>query len=190
MDLGSIFLILALFILVALFVGRPLFEHKSTSVSQEEHDISGLLAERDRLINALHELDFDYTLKKIPEEDYPLQRTTLLQRGAEVLRRLDEYQHLEQTITAEERLETEIAIRRAGLAKEQTPSRSGTPVVAGASAGNSANHRTPGDEIEALIAQRRRTLGEEAAGFCPQCGSPVHKSDKYCPRCGNLLIHP
>ena len=34
------------------------------------------MAERDRVINSLQELDFDFKLGKIPEEDYPVQRSS------------------------------------------------------------------------------------------------------------------
>ena len=78
MDIGSIFLILALLILVALFVSRPFISRSQETVSltldPQDHERSSLLAERDRLLNALQELDFDATLGKIPEEDYPAQR--------------------------------------------------------------------------------------------------------------------
>lgn len=84
MDIGSILLILGLLLLVTLFIARPLMEKRSVVVSQEEHELSALLAERDRLLNALQELDFDYAMGKIPEEEYPAQRSVLLQRGAEV----------------------------------------------------------------------------------------------------------
>jgi hypothetical protein len=45
----------------------------------------------------------------------------------------------------------------------------------------------PDDDLEALIASRRRDKEEKAAGFCSQCGSPVHQADKFCPRCGAIL---
>ncbi|MBU0510386.1 MAG: hypothetical protein KJ638_01630 [Chloroflexi bacterium] len=90
MDLGSIFLLLSLLILTALYIGRPLYERSATAVRPVEHELSALLAERDRVLNALSELDFDHALGKIPEDDYPLQRKKLIQRGAEVLRQLDE----------------------------------------------------------------------------------------------------
>ncbi len=90
MDLGSIFILLSLLILTALYIGRPLYERGATTVSPVEHKHSALLAERDRILDALSELDFDHDLGKIPEGDYPLRRKQLVQRGAEVLRQLDE----------------------------------------------------------------------------------------------------
>ena len=185
MDIGSIFLILGLFILVGLFISRPFLERTSVSVSQEEHEYSALLAERDRLLNALQELDFDNALGKVPEDDYPSQRSALLQRGAEVLRQLDTYQKEvpEGDLSAgmEDRLEAAIAARRADAARvnaaPQLQTVEGIPNSQGAA----------DDDLEALLASRRRDRREKAAGFCSQCGGAVQKSDRFCPKCGNAV---
>lgn len=184
MDIGSLFLILALLVLVALFVSRPFFEHKMTrlSVSQEEHDISGLLAERDRILNALQELDFDYALRKIPEEDYPAQRAYLLQRGADVLRKLDQMQAITAGEDAEARLEAAVAARRADARQASANARSQRGVMEAA-----AQVSVPDDELETILADRRRVRQEKAVGFCPQCGGPIHRSDRFCPKCGTTL---
>ena len=183
MDLGSIFLILALLLLVSLFISRPLLERKSVSVSAEEQEYSSLLAERERILSALQELDADFTMGKIPEEDYPAQRALLLQLGADVLRKLDAYKpgkEESEPYEAGESLESALAARRAAY---QT-------VTSGAAVGNSngngySNNLTqPDDELEALIASRRRARKEKAGGFCSQCGSPILKSDAFCPKCG------
>jgi len=175
MDLGSIFLILGLFLLVMLFIGRPLIEHKATAVSQEEHQLSSLMAERDRVLNALQELDFDHALGKIPEADYPGQRTALLQQGAQILRQMDAFRQAAPAVDAEARLEAAIATRRADAARAPLSPNGGS---------NRAVHQSPDDGLEALIASRRRQRSEKAAGFCPQCGKPVQKSDRFCPNCG------
>ena len=185
MDLGSIFLILALFILVGLYLARPFLEKRSVSVSSvADHDVSSLLAERDRVIGALQELDFDYALQKIPEEDYPVQRGMLLQRGADVLRQLDEYQPSQSAAsTAEDRLESAIAARRADAAKEPR-----TAVEATAARPN-GNKPVPAanDDLEALIAARKRAQPGKAVGFCPKCGGPIKQADRFCPKCGEKL---
>ena len=68
MDIGSIFLILAILVPVVIFITRPILEHSATVVTDEEHQYSALLAERDRVLLALQELEFDHDLGKIPEE--------------------------------------------------------------------------------------------------------------------------
>ncbi len=170
MDIGSIFLILALAMLVVLYVTRPFVEHKATLTAETEQEISSLLAQRESIIRTLAELDFDHALGKIPEEDYPQQRRMLLQRGAEVLRRLDALQQGAQApAAAEDRLEAAIAARRAARRGAQAAERPAPP---------------PDDPLEAAIAARKRRRQEKAAGFCPQCGAPLQRSDKFCPRCG------
>ena len=189
MDIGSILLILALFILVALFIARPLLDHKqsrgramqgepkvSAQVTTEEQAYFTLLAERDRVLNALQELDFDYTLGKIPEEDYPGQRAGLVQRGATILRQIDAITQ-EEVTSAEARLEAAIAARRI-TAEQKVPEPNGVSQA--------------DDPLEAMIAARRRSQAkaEKAAGFCARCGNPLQKSDRFCPKCGEPSINP
>jgi septum formation topological specificity factor MinE len=194
MDIGSILILLALTILVGLFVARPILEHKSSSVSQEEQELSTLLAERDRTLLALQELDFDYSLGKIPEEDYPIQRWRMLDYGADILRKLDHLQpairSTQTAMNAEDRLEQAIAERRAqadAVLKTAPAAQLEAVAMPGGAAvkkGNGASSAAPDDKLEVLIAERRRSRQGKAAGFCHQCGSPVQQSDSFCPRCG------
>jgi rubrerythrin len=174
MELGAILLILALSALVALFVAQPFLERRAFKmVSAEEHTSSSLMAERDRLIGALQELDFDHTLGKIPAEDYPVMRAQLLAQAADVLRTLDELTPSTekgklQKNRAEERVEAEVAARREDAAIERKAKTSGDD-----------------DDIEEMLAARRAARKEKTAGFCSKCGKPLMKSDKFCPACGN-----
>lgn len=184
MDIGSIFLILGLLVLVAIYIARPLMEERSADLRQQDHDLSSLLAERDRLLTALQELDFDYTLGKIPEEDYPAQRAALVERGVDVLRSLDALQAETYPEDEEARIDAAIAVRRAET----------TAVPAPAPGNGSGVRLKPAplavgqdDDLEAMLANRRRNRKEKAAGFCPQCGGPVQKSDSFCPKCGRQL---
>src|SRR5215208_7710944 len=89
MQITAIFFTLAILILVAIYLYAPFIEQRAHRVTEEEHELSALMAERDRVINSLQELDFDFNLGKIPEEEYPTQRASLLQRGANILREID-----------------------------------------------------------------------------------------------------
>jgi rubrerythrin len=177
MDTGSVFLILGLLILVSLFISRPFFIHKATTVSKQEHQLSVLLAEKERLMLALQELDFDFTLGKIPQEDYPAQRASFLNQTATILSQLDAMQGESQTAVSSRpivanrsnpRTESQLANKR--QRKRRLPAN-----VSG------------DDELEAMIAARRRERSEKAAGFCHQCGKPFQLSDQFCPRCGATL---
>lgn len=186
MDLGSIFIILALLIGVGIFVSRPFLENKSSpSVSYndpEEHKLSELMAERDRVLNAIQELDFDATLGKIPAEDYPVQRSALIERGAGILRSLDQLQNSgshEVEEATEERLEAVIAARKIDAA----------PSVAQPVGNGNNGNPIPSydDEIEDILAKRRRERQGKSVGFCPQCGRSIQKIDLFCPKCGAKL---
>jgi len=177
MDIGSVLLILALLIPVVLFIARPFFEpglvEEEGLTQVEDHDLSGLLAERDRILNALQELEFDHVLGKIPDEDFPAQRAWLVQQGAQILRRLDQLQPpAEDAGNVVERVEAVVAQRRADAARMSV---------------NLEPALAADDDLEVALAQRRRQRQEKAAGFCPQCGGPVQKSDHFCPKCGTVL---
>jgi hypothetical protein len=188
MDIGSIFLILALLILVVVFITRPLFDRKvvpvaDPSVDERDHELSSLLAERDRLLNALQELDFDHAMGKIPEEDYPAQRTLLLTQAAAVLQKLDELQADSDADEMERRLEAAIAARRATVQPSLEPAQA---ELVGAS--TAASIAPADDDLEVLLARRRRERQGKAAGFCPKCGGPIQQTDRFCPKCGAAIV--
>jgi hypothetical protein len=189
MDIGSILLILSLLILVGLFISRPHFERKEAKISsedaEEEHEYSMLLAERDRMLDSLEELDFDYTVGKIPEEDYPEQRNALIRRGAYILQELDKFEEDYPEEHAEDRLERAIAARRTAV--QIDPSTQASNLTPEPSGESPVNQLIEDDEVEALIAARRRTRSDKSAGFCTQCGTAVTKSDRFCSKCGNAL---
>jgi hypothetical protein len=168
MEIAAILLTFGVIILVGLYLYAPLLERQGRRVTAEEHEISSLLAERDRVVNSLQELDFDFKLGKIPEGDYPVQRASLLQRGADILRSIDSFSP--QSASAqdtESRLEKAIAARRADASARQA--------------------ELTDDDLESMIVSRRKARKSKSAGFCPKCGKPVLTSDKFCPSCGKSL---
>ncbi len=88
MPIGSVLLVLALAILVALIVARPFWETQRANWTEAEEP-SALLAERERILEALLELDFDHQLGKVPEEIFASQRAYLVNKGAQVVKQLD-----------------------------------------------------------------------------------------------------
>lgn len=168
MELTAIFFSLAVLILVGMYLYAPFMDRRARNVTEEEHELSALMAERDRVINSLQELDFDFKLGKVPEEDYPAQRASLLQKGAEVLKQIDTLApQLTSAQDTEARLEKAIAARRADAAVATT--------------------EVSDDDLEAMIAARRKGRREKSAGFCPRCGKPVMVTDRFCPACGKSL---
>ena len=100
MELSSILLILSLLVLTVVFIGQPFFQRQTKKINksnprltpeeiQLDHNRSTLLAEKERCLAAIQELDFDHSLHKIPEDLYPIQRAELMQTAARVLQQLD-----------------------------------------------------------------------------------------------------
>jgi len=175
MELSSFFSVLAVIVIVGIYLSAPFTMRARAPRSRESHEVSVLKAERDRVINSLQEIDFDFKLGKIPAEDYPEQRAALLQKGAEILGKLDELASLNPTPlsswgrgrTAAARIENAAAAKR------------------GDSSGEAAQFSD--DELESMIEARRREHKSNSAGFCPKCGKPVLATDKFCPSCGKAL---
>ena len=158
MDIGALFILLALTILVAMYLAQPYMERRTKIVSVEELELSALFAKRDDAIDALKELEFDNMLGKVPEEDYPAQKAELMQNGADAMRRIDEHQS---DGVAKDDLEAAITSRRADSI--------------------SVNND---DDIASLIAARRSKRKAKSGGFCSNCGHPVLSKDKFCTNCG------
>ncbi len=161
MDFGALFLTLGVALLAGLYIAAPLLRPATQGALPDDHEYSELLARRDSIVAALEELELDYDLGKLTETAYRAQKAALLKQGAEVLERLDALTQTQSTQGAEERLQAAVAQRRRAA--------------------------TADDPIEALLEQRRRQRQEKAAGFCPQCGAPVLKTDRFCPKCGFRL---
>ena len=159
MDIAAIILTLTVLILVGLYLYAPFVRGNSQRLTREEHDLSALLAEQDRVLSSLQELDFDYKLAKIPEEDYPAQRNSLLQRGADLLRKIDALQ------------ESYNLQQKNGKPGKKSPTKD----------------KLTDELLESMIGARRKTFKGSFDGFCPKCGKPVMASDRFCPSCGKAL---
>ena len=160
MDIGALFILLALVIVIAMYLAQPYMERSVALVSADELELSALFAKRDQAINSLKELEFDNSLGKVPEDDYPRQRETLMKEGAETMRQIDEFKARGVTISAnEDQLEKAIAKRRIE--------------------GDSVD-----DDLESMISARRSKRNKKSSGFCPSCGHPLLSGDKFCTSCG------
>jgi hypothetical protein len=89
MDLGSLLIMLGLIVAVVAFLARPLVEKRTSAVTAEEHRLSALQAERDKILTMIREIEMDHAMGKISEDDFRTQRVALVARGSAVLRELD-----------------------------------------------------------------------------------------------------
>jgi hypothetical protein len=170
MDIGVILLTLSVLLLVVLFIIWPFFDSRKSTSTPQAQELSALMAEQDRVLTALQELDFDNSLGKIPAEDYHPQRAELVQRGVDALGKIDALSSKPVPMDdAEKRIEAAIAARRADASM---------PVSQSVDAD---------DDLESLIAARRSERKEKSGGFCPNCGRSILSSDRFCPNCGKVI---
>jgi len=108
METTSILLILTVLLLTAAFISRPFFIKDprylrkvnpvdGAAKEKMDHIHSSLLAEKERILSSIQELDFDYSLHKVPEDLYPIQRAELLQQAAGLLKELEDMGFLHET---------------------------------------------------------------------------------------------
>ncbi|MBK8782806.1 MAG: zinc-ribbon domain-containing protein [Anaerolineales bacterium] len=168
MELGSLFLVLAVIVVVGIYLYAPFTSRARRARTSETHEVSSLKAERDRVVNSLQELDFDFKLGKIPEEDYPEQRTALLQKGS--------------TFFA-----SSMNLRLSQLLQTTWKHASKKLLPLNARISSEAESQVNDDDLEAMIAARRKEHKSKSAGFCPKCGKPVLVTDKFCPSCGKAV---
>ena len=177
MDIAALFFTLAILVLVIFFLSGPLVQRRTRSLSTHDHELSGLLAERDQILDTLQELEFDAKLGKIPKDVYPMQRAQLVQHGADVLRQIDEL-----TPTSTEADPT-------APSDEQPVNLEDDPIEQALAQRRAARvgAYSIDDRYEVLIAERRRNHTDKATGFCPKCGKPILQSDRFCAACGKAL---
>ncbi len=169
MDIGALLILLAILLLMMAYLVQPFLTPRRRRVTMEEKRYSSLMAEYERVLGALQELDFDHRLGKIPEEEYPLLRAELLKKGTALLQELEALRERISEAEAERRLEATLEERHAQRTQES-------------SAGLSD------EELERLLARRRAARKGKGEGFCPACGHPFMEGDRFCSSCG-LALH-
>ena len=163
----------ALLLVVVFIVARPWLEPGAAEAGEAD-PAAPLLAERERILTALRDLDFDQATGKLTEDEYAAQRAELVAQGAAALRQLDAVAPGRAPAYAGGQgtdLDTEI---EQAIARHRA--RPAAP----------APRRAPEHAIEAAVAQRRQTApaGPGSARFCGQCGRPLRPGDKFCGGCG------
>jgi len=109
MGIGTILIGLALLTVIIALVISPLLEPRRPAVEPPNLRES-LQAEREGVIRAIRELDLDFRTRKLNDDDYKTLREAQVQRGAAVLRELDQ---LEASDDIDAQIEDRIAhIRR------------------------------------------------------------------------------
>lgn len=161
------------------WVFRPLLQPRplESLSSQGERGRERVLEQaKADVYEAIKEMEFDYGMGKISEDDYQELKSQYTAKAVEILKEVDSVKEGENDI--------DVAIEREvqQLREKQGEDDIGLAV-----------------EGEVLKARgKKRSIGERKQGeetvwkvnFCPQCGRKVAPKNKFCQGCGVRLIPP
>lgn len=177
MTIGSIFLGLALLILVGLFITRPLIKRQPRRRSNTSAH-QAMLAQKEAVLTQILNLDFDYDTGKVPESEYKKLRTDYIGEATAILKQLDALESGEEIVdsvaekTDGEATKSQTAEIEAAIALlRQSPTKSAPSPLS-----------TPPD--------LKTYSGNGKATYCTQCGQPADSTDKFCAFCGHKLPQP
>lgn len=165
-----------LFSVVAiLVVAWPLLKKGPAPVLVEDDRLVELLLRKDQVMTSIKDLEFDYRVGKLSEEDYQLYDQRLRRQAVGLLQQIEKVAPEAASLDAS--LEHEILRQR----KVATDAKSAK--------------LTTDEHVEAEIARRRAVAPGAAstvtpvtvngnARFCTNCGSQLAPQHKFCASCG------
>ena len=174
MTIGSIFLALALLVLVSLYVARPLLKPVSRSRSRLT-TYQALTAQKEAILVQIRSLDFDYSTGKLTDADYHRKREEFMVQAEDIYRRLDE-------------LEDQVATTEQPSATRTTGATSDIENEIEAAIARRRSHPAPEAPVSSQTPQPAASNGKTKS--CPECGRPTEADDKFCANCGHKLLNP
>ena len=158
MEISALFTGLALFAGSIAYVSLP-FRQKRSKDTQPSSTHLQKEGQRQVILSALRDLDFDFRTGKVSEEDYKPLRAQLLVKAAE---------YVEQEKQGDEQLEALIQTRRAAQQPDPGCHHCGARIVAG----------------QRFCSKCGSAVNNE---LCSSCGKKIQASDLFCPSCGKKI---
>ena len=170
------------------FVVWPLLKPGPAPVMVEDDRLTELLGRKDAVLKAIKDLEFDYQVGKLSEEDYQLYDQRLRRQAVALLQQIE--QVAPQSADLDTAMEAEIAQRRRvldpGRAAGKPAVAAGAAVAAAASAPVSVAATAPAAAL-AIAGAAPGGNGAVSGGvprFCTNCGSRLEAHHKFCANCG------
>jgi len=161
MEISALFIGLALFATGVAYVSLP-FRQKPRGDTNSSKVPMQQGAQREAVLAALRDLDFDFKTGKVSEEDYKPLRAQLMAEAA---------QYIEAEKKEDEQLEALIRTRRKTHKENTKCEHCGAPMEADqrlcSKCGSAVNHE-----------------------LCPSCGKKIQAGDLFCSSCGNKIQVP
>lgn len=182
-PIGSLLLALALFLVVALFVVRPLLFAAPSAAQIARSKREQLQAEKEQILAQIRALDFDFETDKMPEAEYQQARERLLAAAAALLQQIDSLAPAAGPEAAAgngvDEVEAAIAARRR--------QRVAADIEAAVAQRRAQTQSVAGRQPAAIVAGNGHGSERSGRAFCPQCGQPHDEGDRFCAYCGQKL---
>jgi rubrerythrin len=150
----------ALLSLIALaYVIAPLVKPGPAVIVVEDERLTELIGRKDALLTAIKELDFDYQVGKLSEEDYRRFDERLRRQAIGLLQQIEKA--APESADLDQMLEAEIARRR-----------------------KTRDRTIPMAQEQASLRQPAAIAKEGKVRFCTNCGQPLGSHHKFCANCG------
>ena len=166
MDIGAILIGMALLALTVPMVMQPFWQSAPKRVEpdghkgQSAHNGNNLNPQRDQVLVALRDLDFDYQTGKVVEQDYTVLRSDLLAQAAQLFQPQE---------AEDEAIEELIRARREALSVNEA---------------RTCGHCGKKISVDDCFCPG---CGEAVGISCPQCGKSLTSEDRFCSACGERI---
>ena len=166
----SIVIALLLAAIAVMAVVWPLLRPGPAPVMVDDDRLTDLLGRKDAVMVAIKELEFDYRVGKLSEEDYQLYDQRLRRQALGLLQQIE--QAAPESAQLDAGLEAEIARRR--KIREQVAAPAPAPAAAAAVAVTVASPPVAAGNGDAATKPR----------FCTTCGNRLEAHHRFCANCG------
>ncbi len=160
------------------YVIWPLVDPKPAPVMIEDDRLAELMGQKDTVLKSIKDLEFDYQVGKITDEDFERFNLRLRRQAVGLLQQIEQVSPV--TASLDDQVEMLIArkhkVQRAPAANGHTPA-------------------SAEDPLEMLISRKRKVTPKtgavpatetdtKAVGFCVECGTALAPQHKFCANCG------
>lgn len=161
------------------WVVLPLLQPGRGELIVEDDRVTQLLGRKDATLRAIKELEFDYHVGKIDEEDYQRMDQRLRRQAIGYMQQIEKL--APDTSALDDALEAEIAKRR----KVQKPvAQHGAAQTGAASAGAAVNGHGEARPV------KQQEVADGQPHFCTNCGAALEPTHKFCANCGTPVNAP
>lgn len=160
-----------LFVLFPIFARASEVSQRPTAVAQERKSLS---EKKDRLYEAIKDIDFEYQAGKLSDTDYKSVRTGFLAQAAEVIARLEEINESDVGGAPATEEKDSVAVERS-----EEPAPESTEVASGPSCPSCEQPNPAGAQFCMRCGSKMTTPAN-----CPQCGIELQEEARFCTACG------